>query len=104
MEKPLLCNSYHRTCLNYAQIAAFVYECNLDNKTSSQKINKVIKRDHESKSTLSIFSFRNVLKYKGAVPHLVRLLLAGGVWGLDIEMALKGLVKIRIEEVRWVCS
>jgi len=59
----------------------------------------VVKRNHDRLSTVKITSFRNILKFQDAMPSLVRLLNAGGVWTVNCETAYAALVKCRVEKV-----
>lgn len=43
--------------------------------------------------------FRNLLRFREVIPHLVRLLNAGGIWMVDCEDAYSALVKCRVEQV-----
>lgn len=65
----------------------------------TDKIRQLVKHHHEQVSSMKITSFRHVLKFKEAVPHLVRLLHAGGVWTVNCESAYAALVKCRVERV-----
>lgn len=99
IERKVLPNSYYRTCLNYAEIAAFVYETCKFPTQSTAKILHVVKRAHQDGSNEKINAFRSLLKFQDVVPDLVRLLRAGGIWTLNCENAYAALVKCRIEPV-----
>ena len=90
----VLQNSYHRQCLNYAQIAEYVYSSGASN--ADHKICLVVRNEN---STMKINGFRGLLQFKGVVPHVVRLLSAGGIWTVNGELAYSALVKCRIEGV-----
>ena len=99
IERVTLINSYHRLTLNYAQIAESLYSSSHPNHVISSKILEVVKRNHDDTSSTKITNFRNLLKFREAVPPLVRLLRAGGVWTVDCETAYSALVKCRVEKV-----
>jgi hypothetical protein len=99
MKQSLLENSYHRTCINYAQLARNIYKSSSDTLSSTSHIRDVLRRNPDEGSHVKITSFRNLLKFKEAVPPLLELLSAGGIWSLDCERAFKSLGKCRIEEV-----
>ena len=99
MEKTYLTNSYHRICLGYAQIADFIYSSSNSKEDSIAKIHHVVKRNHQESSSLKINSFRHILKFKEAVPHLIRLLGAGGIWSIDCEQAYFALLRCYVEHV-----
>jgi hypothetical protein len=44
--------------------------------------------------------FRNVLRFKEAVPSLVKLLAAGGVWSTGCERAYHSLAGCKVEKVK----
>lgn len=80
------------------RITDHFYNLGLDARITLDSVNNVIKRDH-SNSAVTITRFCNLMKFKGTVPQLLRLLSSGGVWTQDIEKGIKGLVKCRVEEV-----
>src|SRR5271168_3657886 len=67
---PLLEDSYHRICSNYAHMAEFIYNSQVDSTTSTAQIMELVRRTPDDQIT----SFRQLLKFKKAVPLLVRLL------------------------------
>ena len=92
-------NSYHRTCLAYAEMASYIYQLTAHPTIISTKIFNMVRRSQE-KSTIQQFkNFTNLLKFKEVVPHLLRLLRAGGIWLVKCEKAYGALVKCRIEQV-----
>ena len=93
----LLPNSYHRLCLNYAQIAGYIYANHSQN--IDHKIRLVVRDHHKATSKVSINAFRNLLRFETVVPHLIRLLSAGGIWTVTSEDAFSALVKCRVEGV-----
>ena len=95
LEKCFMPNSYHRTCLNYTSITNHVYA----SSRSTTQIKDVVKRHHNITSTTKITLFHHLLKFKDAVPHLVQILVAGGIWTVDCEPAYGALVKCRSEKV-----
>ena len=80
-------------------MTGYIYGLNLDKADTTSLINKIIKRVRDDPSKPKITSFRNILKFPKAVPYLIRLLSAGGIWTLNCENAYKMLIKCRIEEV-----
>ena len=99
MEMTILQNSYHRTCLGYAEMASYVYETTDDISLSTGRIYNVVRRSKDKASMAKYKHFCHLLKFKEAVPHLLRLLRAGGIWTVDCEKAYAALVKCRIEQV-----
>jgi len=99
LERSYLPNSYHRTTSNYADVAATLYASSDHPSTITSKLNCVLKRNAVSK--VKITSFKHMLKFRSVVPHLVRLLNAGGVWTIDCETAYAALVKCRVEKVSY---
>ena len=64
---------------------------------STMHIMSVVRRD--TKRIKCNTSFLHLLKFSKAVPALVRLLNAGGVWTLSGDQAWSNLVKCKIEHV-----
>ena len=106
LETKVLQNSYHRTCSNYAQIAAYVYATYPPSSSTpvSSKIYQVVKRNHEDHSTIKINSFRQLLKYRNIPDLLVRLFNSGGIWSFNIESTYTLLAKCKIEHVNLLFS
>jgi hypothetical protein len=104
MKQSLLENSYHRTCINYAQLAKNIYKSSPDTVSSTLQIRDLLRRNPDQGSHVKIIGFRNLLKFKDAVPPLLDLLSAGGIWSLDCERAFKNLTKCRVEEVSKIYS
>jgi len=101
---PLLEDTYHRLSSNYAYMAQFIYESQVDSTISTAQILKLIKRnpddDTGTKTEVQIPSLRHLLKFKRAVPLLIRLFNAGGIWvTTESEKAFAVLVKCKIEDV-----
>ena len=101
---PLLEDSYHRLCSNYAHMAEFIYNSQVDSTTSTAQIMELVRRtpdDATGQRTVQITSFRQLLKFKKAVPLLVRLLDAGGIWVTiqECEKAFAALLKCKVEDV-----
>jgi hypothetical protein len=103
MEKKLLPNSYYRTCLNYAEMASFIYETSPIISRSTAKIHHVVKRANQEGYAEKMNAFRNLIKFRDVVPDLVRLLRTGGIWTLNCEQAYAAVVKCRIQPVAIVC-
>jgi hypothetical protein len=99
LKMQVLQNTYYRTCLNYAEIAAFVYETCKTPTLSTSKIHHVVKRAHQEGTAEKINAFRNLLKFPLVVPDLVHLLTAGGIWTMQCETAYAALVKCKVEHV-----
>ena len=95
----MLPNGYHHICLSYAQMASYNYNIHGMSPDLSGRIKLVVKDLHNNKSSVDIKQFRNILRYKEVVPHLARLLNAGGIWTLDCEKAFERLVQSRIQQV-----
>jgi len=85
--------------MNYALLAAYIYDTTPESSDSTHKLRYVIKGGQEGSSDPKLTSFRNLLRFREGVPHLVRLLRAGGIWTLDCENAYGALVKCRVEQV-----
>jgi hypothetical protein len=100
LERVLLTDSYHRTTLNYAQLAAYIYEKHSSQLNRTYKIQHVVKDQHSISSPLNIKHFYNLIRFREVVPHLSRLLSIGGIWELGCEKAYEKLVRCRIEQVR----
>jgi hypothetical protein len=64
---------------------------------STAHITSVVRRDPARLKSHT--SFLHLLKFSKAVPALVRLLNAGGVWTLDGDQAWTNLVKCKVEHV-----
>ena len=92
--KDLLPNSMARG-LNYAQVVETLYQ--------SQKFTQIkafIGRHNNNVSKNKITSFTNILKYREAVPQVIRLLRGGGaLWIGDWENTYAALAKCRVEKV-----
>jgi hypothetical protein len=99
LEKSFLPNSYHRNCLNYAQVAAYIYETQPSDFIRTAKIGYAVKNMRPDSSDLNINNFQTLLRHSSVAPHLVRLLRARGVWTLNCEQAYERLVKCRVEHV-----
>jgi hypothetical protein len=95
-----LVDSPHRIYLNYTQIADNLYSLYDDDSFSTTfYIGDVVKRHNDQRNTFKLTSFRHLLKWPKAVPQLLRVLKAGGVWTTDLEPGLAALFRCRIEEV-----
>jgi hypothetical protein len=96
-------NSVNREAFNCVQVVERLYSSM--EPSTSDKITLFLKRHKEDKSkTLNekkINGLKRLVKYKEAVPHLVRLLQGGGgVWSGDCEAVFSALVKCKVEKVR----
>ena len=92
-----LTNTYSRISLNYAQVTEHMYTLYNDRLITTAHIGKLVKRHNEK--AIKINGFKTILKYWNAVPYLVRLIQAEGVWSAFMEDAYSSLAKCRIEEV-----
>jgi len=86
--------------LNCAQIAEYVYKIDINN--AGERLRYVVRNSSEAppnqKKTITN-GLRNLLRFKRVVPHLVRLLRAGGIWTVNCEAAYAAIVKCSVEEV-----
>ena len=80
-------------------MAASIYSSFISDELTSANIRHLVNRHNDLVSKTKINGLRNILKYKEAVPHLLRLLQAGGIWSLNCETAYAALAKCRVEKV-----
>ena len=80
-------------------MASFNYNIHGMAPDLSGRIQFVVKDLHNNKSSVDIKHLRNLLRYKEVVPHLARLLTAGGIWTLNCEKAFESLLQSRIQHV-----
>ena len=92
-------NGYQRTCFNFAQLAYIIYKNSSTPLISTKELRLLLKRNVEERSSVKIVSFCNMIRFKAAVPSLIKLLSAGGIWSVNCEQAFGALHKCRIEEV-----
>ena len=93
-------NSYHRTCLSYAQMAEYIYNTIPDPSERTRKIQFVVRSSNpDGFADPALAGFRNLLRFKEVVPHLVWLLRAGGIWTVSCDDAYAALVRCRVEQV-----
>ena len=98
LARKVLLNSYYRTTLNYAQLAAYIYTHHSDHLDRTYKIRNAIKNQDSTKQSLSITGFCNVIQFREVAPHLARLLSMGGIWELICEKTYDRLLKCRTEQ------
>lgn len=99
MQGNSLLNSYHRTCINYAQLAAYIHDMNLATYSTNNKIQHIMQRGQDIFLDSTMVGFMTLLKVRNCVPHLVRLLRAGGIWTVNCENAYAALVKCCVDPV-----
>ena len=92
-----LIDTYSRITLNYAQVAESLYSLHTDQEITTAHIAQLVKR-HPEKG-FKINGFKTILKYRKAVPYLIRLIQARGVWSKHMEDAYSHLAKCHSEEV-----
>ena len=100
IKKVILLDTYHRTSLNYTQLAAYIYEKNAGKVDRTYKIQNVIKNLHPDAPSLGVQSLRNIIRFSEVTPLLARLLAIGGIWELLCEKTYERLMKCRSERVR----
>jgi hypothetical protein len=89
-----------RIYLNYAHLASAFYEAHPDPMISTQYIDNVLKRQDSATNKLVSSSFKHLLKYKNAIPHLVSFLKLDGVFGYGFESTFGPVVRSRSEKVK----
>lgn len=99
LDRHILLDSYYRTTLNYAQLAAYIYNHYPGHLDRTYKIRNAIKNLYSTKLSLSISAFCNLLRFREVTPHLARLLGMGGIWELDCEKVYDKLLKCHSEQV-----
>lgn len=85
--------------LNCVEMAAYVYHSKCSDADATIKIRHVVKHLYNKVSMMNIKVFPHILKFRRVVPHLLRLLRAGGVWTLNCEQAYHALLKCQVEQV-----
>lgn len=81
-------------------MAAYIYDTTADRFEMTAKIRYIVRSNREEGHPDSTMpGFLNLLRFREVVPHLVRLLRAGGIWTMNCEAAYVALQKCRVEQV-----
>ena len=92
-------DTVQRVYINYCQLVSNYYETYPDNRNvTTIAIGNLIK--HHSK-VATIKSFKYILKYPKAISPLWDLVLAGGIWDIDLNNVFETLHHCCVENVKW---
>jgi hypothetical protein len=91
----------HRLYVNYTSLAASFYDLYRDNSLTTLKIGNLVKRHDSEVSGLDLRKgFKQIIKYRSAVPYILELLQLSGIFIGGLESSFKALAFCKVEQVR----